>query len=687
MKRPSQFKLPDAKRPCTEPKQNGPGRHILKIPNRTKLSQHSRLPDANHRKQSEVAPSGLRLNMARPRFPPKASPPAPIQKSSLQPTRRVLLPMSRKPTQRKVAHKITRKPATTPIPSLQPVPPSFSKPTFQGNPSFQNRAQASSFSSNQPRSFPARLPNQPKSFLSRPPKQPSTFSARTPNQPQSFLARPPNQPLSFPSRTPSQSQSFHVGIPNRQSPLRRDAGGARKTMGARKSGGARKSRNPVYMNSKVPTRRRISPNNYHRINQTPLGENIPVRRVNPGYKDITLASLGVPPLQNDEPRCDVCFHVADRNGITDLPWSLECSSCHMRAHPLCYGFAPDSKEYELLNSNEYYRRQWTCEYCRSGAFAQRIPCEICKSTAKGVFKKTEQGGWAHLNCALWIPETYITNAYAMEPIYGIDRIHPQRTKLVCVYCEKSGKHGNMVQCCSMKCATSFHIRCAFKKDPRLLVAVNIYDKNLFPFCMKHHPHRDREREKKEKLQNKERTPAIELTPIKGNVESHPYGIELDTYNVYACVRCSVEFKSDSALRRHMKLCSADGAKSRKINKVVKFHCQIVPESTSTVNDIDEHPHASLQCTICDAKFSKGNACFQAHVKSHQDECLQEQGKQILPYVVMRNSAIDALINEIEEKSRPQRKIKLIIGSRPRKLKLVRRKRKPEEMEQDGCRSQ
>lgn len=42
-------------------------------------------------------------------------------------------------------------------------------------------------------------------------------------------------------------------------------------------------------------------------------------------------------------------------------------------------------------------------------------CELCPSK-DGALKRTDQAGWAHVVCALYIPEVRFGNVTTMEPI-------------------------------------------------------------------------------------------------------------------------------------------------------------------------------------------------------------------------------------------------------------------------------
>jgi hypothetical protein len=56
-------------------------------------------------------------------------------------------------------------------------------------------------------------------------------------------------------------------------------------------------------------------------------------------------------------------------------------------------------------------------------------CIFCPNEA-GAFKQTTEAKWAHLLCALFIPELTLGNQVFMEPIEGVNRIPKSRWKLV-----------------------------------------------------------------------------------------------------------------------------------------------------------------------------------------------------------------------------------------------------------------
>ncbi|KAJ9124318.1 hypothetical protein QFC22_001118 [Naganishia vaughanmartiniae] len=55
-------------------------------------------------------------------------------------------------------------------------------------------------------------------------------------------------------------------------------------------------------------------------------------------------------------------------------------------------------------------------------------CIFCPNEG-GAYKQTNKGAWAHLLCAIWIPEVGVSNSVYMEPIEGVETIPKSRWKL------------------------------------------------------------------------------------------------------------------------------------------------------------------------------------------------------------------------------------------------------------------
>ncbi|KAK9159716.1 hypothetical protein Syun_006057 [Stephania yunnanensis] len=149
----------------------------------------------------------------------------------------------------------------------------------------------------------------------------------------------------------------------------------------------------------------------------------------------------------DLDRCNVCH--MDEEYEDNL--FLQCDKCRMMVHARCYG------ELEPLDG-----ALWKCNICREGA--ECPPCCLCPVLG-GAMKQTTDGRWAHLACAIWIPETCLSDIKRMEPIDGLDRVNKDRWKLLCSIC---GVHyGACIQfvtlaivCSNITCRVAYHPLCA-----------------------------------------------------------------------------------------------------------------------------------------------------------------------------------------------------------------------------------
>lgn len=118
---------------------------------------------------------------------------------------------------------------------------------------------------------------------------------------------------------------------------------------------------------------------------------------------------------------------------------------------------------------------------------QKPECMLCPNKG-GAMKSTRSGQkWAHVSCALWIPEVSIGSVDRMEPITKISSIPPSRWALVCVLCRE--RVGACIQCSVKTCKTAYHVTCAFQHG--LEMRAIIEDENaedgvkLRSYCQKH----------------------------------------------------------------------------------------------------------------------------------------------------------------------------------------------------------
>ncbi|XP_031271305.1 histone-lysine N-methyltransferase ATX2-like isoform X2 [Pistacia vera] len=189
----------------------------------------------------------------------------------------------------------------------------------------------------------------------------------------------------------------------------------------------------------------------------------------------------------DLDKCSVCH--MDEEYEDNL--FLQCDKCRMMVHARCYG------ELEPVDGV-----LWLCNLCCPGAPESPPPCCLCPVIG-GAMKPTTDGRWAHLACAIWIPETCLSDVKRMEPIDGLDRINKDRWKLLCSICGVS--YGACIQCSNSTCRVAYHPLCAraaglcveLEDEDRLnLLSFDEDDEDqcirLLSFCKKHRqPSNDR----------------------------------------------------------------------------------------------------------------------------------------------------------------------------------------------------
>ncbi|GJQ70622.1 hypothetical protein Trydic_g23013 [Trypoxylus dichotomus] len=147
--------------------------------------------------------------------------------------------------------------------------------------------------------------------------------------------------------------------------------------------------------------------------------------------------------------CCVC---SDDRGWPENPLVYcDGQSCTVAVHQACYGIVTVPTG------------PWYCRKCESQERSVKVKCELCPSKY-GALKRTDNSGWAHVVCALYIPEVRFGNVTTMEPIQ-LQLIPAERFNKVCYICEENGKPSNAtigacMQCNKAGCKQQFHVTCA-----------------------------------------------------------------------------------------------------------------------------------------------------------------------------------------------------------------------------------
>ncbi|KAK1844015.1 bromodomain and phd finger-containing protein [Colletotrichum chrysophilum] len=178
--------------------------------------------------------------------------------------------------------------------------------------------------------------------------------------------------------------------------------------------------------------------------------------------------------EEQDSKCAIC----DDGDCENTNAIVFCDGCDLAVHQECYGvpFIPEG--------------QWLCRKCQ--LIGRGVPtCIFCPNT-DGAFKQTNSSKWAHLLCAMWIPEVSLGNATFMEPVMDVEKVPKTRWKLNCYICNQ--KMGACIQCSNKSCYQAFHVTCArrsrlFLKMKNSHGALAVLDNSMVlkAFCDKHCP--------------------------------------------------------------------------------------------------------------------------------------------------------------------------------------------------------
>ncbi|GMR38184.1 hypothetical protein PMAYCL1PPCAC_08379, partial [Pristionchus mayeri] len=148
------------------------------------------------------------------------------------------------------------------------------------------------------------------------------------------------------------------------------------------------------------------------------------------------------PKEGDNEKLGGCC-ICGGNDYNNVNTIVYCEMCQIGVHQFCYGVL-----HLPIGS-------WLCRKCKLAPDTP-VKCELCPMIGAAL-KPTAEGKWAHVACAIWIPEVHIDNA-PLKAIEGVGEALKANEKRKCSVCKRDD--GAVVQCCRKKCSRSFHVTCA-----------------------------------------------------------------------------------------------------------------------------------------------------------------------------------------------------------------------------------
>lgn len=133
-----------------------------------------------------------------------------------------------------------------------------------------------------------------------------------------------------------------------------------------------------------------------------------------------------------------------------------CDGCDLMVHAKCYGNP-------LNKANGIPEGEWYCAQCLDESGSEKSCC-LCP-VGGGALKATSDGRWAHLVCAIYVPEVYFEDPEGREGI-RCERVLKKRWEKRCCLCKsnKNKNKGCVIDCSEPKCGLGFHVSCGFKEE-------------------------------------------------------------------------------------------------------------------------------------------------------------------------------------------------------------------------------
>jgi NuA3 HAT complex component NTO1 len=194
----------------------------------------------------------------------------------------------------------------------------------------------------------------------------------------------------------------------------------------------------------------------HKPASPPLDLNVEYKPP-PAFEEETEAVKEEDVVVEDEDEDDgiVCAICQSTDGDPSDP-IVFCDGCDLMVHATCYG----NPLVKAIPDDDWFCTQ--CLVSSSEAKKDGKPSSCCLCPIKGgALKPTVDGRWAHIVCALLVPEVFFGDAEGRE---GIDcsKVPNKRWEDKCYVCKSAS--GCAVDCSEPNCPLAFHVTCGLKED-------------------------------------------------------------------------------------------------------------------------------------------------------------------------------------------------------------------------------
>ncbi|KAL8140260.1 hypothetical protein V2J09_006281 [Rumex salicifolius] len=205
-----------------------------------------------------------------------------------------------------------------------------------------------------------------------------------------------------------------------------------------------------FTSSQLPAKKRKESRNIPQIPILAISSLLPAKKrvwALPPDLDLNLEhnqqEEGAIPEEDDGIVCAVC---GSTDGDPSDPIVL-CDGCELMVHASCYGNP-------LIQGVP--EGDWFCARCLSSCHNSEC-CRLCP-VAGGAMKPTKDGRWAHLVCALYVPEVFFKDPVGRD---GIDcsELPVDGYKEACYVCSAPASDGCAIQCSEPNCKLAFHVTC------------------------------------------------------------------------------------------------------------------------------------------------------------------------------------------------------------------------------------